>query len=265
MAGFFNIENPFFSFINKFVDLLFVSVITDIICLPALFFGIVSFSATDSFYLSSALLFVACTVLVGPALTALYYAVVKSIRKERSYAVKEYFKAYGSNFRFGALTGLLYGLFGTVLYIDLFVTQKAPAEAQGDTAKFIFQSVFKAMILLLAMLFVYVFRVMSRFRMTFRTTVFSSFMMSVKHLPTTILLILISAFFWLGPPFGAWLFGATTLEHYVTICLPFYLIFPGLESLVSSFLIERIFKIYMTKMLEGKTEEETGEDRWYLE
>jgi hypothetical protein len=26
-----------------------------------------------------------------------------------------------------------------------------------------------------------------------------------------------------------------------------------------------VFKIYMTKMLDGKTEEETGEDRWYLE
>ena len=265
LAGFFNIENPIFSFINKFVDLLFVSVITDIICLPTLYFGIVAFSSMESFYVLSALIFVLLTALVGPALCAAYYAVVKSIRRERSYAVKEYFKAYKSNFKFGAITSVLYAVFGTILYIDLYVTQKAPAETQSDTQKFILQSVFKAMILLLAMLFVYVFRVMSRFRMNFKTTIFSSFMMAVRHLPSTLLLVLISAFFWLGPPFFAWLMGAETLEHYVTFCLPFFLIFPGLESLVSSFLIERIFKIYMTKMLDGKTEEETGEDRWYLE
>lgn len=247
------------------MDLLFVSVITDIICLPALYFGIVTFSSMENFYVLSAVIFVVLSALVGPALTAAYYAVVKSIRHERSYAVKEYFKAYKSNFRYGALTSVLYALFGTVLYIDLFVTAKAPQDAANDTSRFVFQSVFKAMILLLAMLFVYVFRVMSRFSMNFRTTLFTSFMMAVKHLPTTILLVLVSAFFWLGPPFGAWLVGATTLEHYVTICLPFFLIFPGLESLVASFLIERVFKIYMTKMLDGKTEEETGEDRWYLE
>ena len=176
MAGFFNVDNPIFTFINKFVDLLFISIITDVICLPALFFGILTFGSTEGFYLVFALGFVAFTALIGPALAGIYYSTVKAIRRQRSYAVKEYFRGYKNNFKFGAITGALYGVFGTILFLDLYVTGKAPEGTQSDTARFIFQSIFKALILLLAMLFVYVFRVMSRFSMTYKSTVFSSSM-----------------------------------------------------------------------------------------
>jgi len=265
MGKFFNLENPIFSFINKFVDLLFLSVLTDLFCLPALFFGIVTFGNPEQFDVISALIFILASALIGPALTALYYAVVKSVRRERSYAVREFFRAYKANFKFGALTSVIFAVLGTVLFLDVFITSHADANQLSDTMLFIMTAVFRALIIILVMLGVYVFRVMSRFSMTYKTTLVSAFMMSVRHLPTTLLMAVIAIFFWLGPVFLAYLLGAESLEQYITVCLPFFLIFPGLENLLSSLVLEKVFKIYMEKMMEGKTEEETGEDHWYME
>ncbi len=263
MSRLFNLDNPFFTFINKFVDLLFVSVLTDVFCLPALYFGMVAFQSMKTFDILAAVIFILTTSLVGPALTALYYAVVKSVRRERGYAIKEYWKSYKSNFKLGSKISMVFGLLGTVLYMDLYITNNLNPEKVDDTMQFIMSAVFKAILVILVMIFVYIFPVLSRFTMKFKTLVLTSFMMSIRHLPTTLVMALIEIGVYIGPVFVAYILGADSIAFYINFCFIPYMILPGVGSLLCSMLLEKVFKLYM-KPAEA-SEEETGEDRWYLE
>ena len=44
---------------------------------------------------------------IGPAATALYYAIVKNVRRSRSYATTEFFRAFKANFKQGFILGIL--------------------------------------------------------------------------------------------------------------------------------------------------------------
>ena len=68
MSGFFNLDNPFFSIMGKIFDMMVISVVYILICIPI--------------------------ITIGPATTALYYVVVKLIRRERGYVFSEFFKSF---------------------------------------------------------------------------------------------------------------------------------------------------------------------------
>ena len=92
MSGIFNYENPIFSFLGKVIDLISLSLLWVILCLPV--------------------------VTIGPATTALYYTVVKVIRKERSYLFREFFKSFKSNFKYGALATIIVIVLAAILLFD---------------------------------------------------------------------------------------------------------------------------------------------------
>ena len=68
MNKLFDINNPFFKFMSKFFDLMVLSLIFTVCCIPI--------------------------VTIGPAITALYYSTVKNVRRDRSYAYKEFFHSF---------------------------------------------------------------------------------------------------------------------------------------------------------------------------
>ncbi|MDD3173509.1 MAG: YesL family protein, partial [Herbinix sp.] len=73
MGNFFNIDNGFFAFLSKVCDILFLSIIWVAFCIPI--------------------------ITIGPANTALYYATVKVIRRDRGYLFREFFKSFRMNFK----------------------------------------------------------------------------------------------------------------------------------------------------------------------
>ena len=73
MGNFFNMDNPLFSILSKVCDMLFISIAFILICIPV--------------------------ITIGPACTALYYVVVKVIRRERGYVFREFFKSFRLNFK----------------------------------------------------------------------------------------------------------------------------------------------------------------------
>ncbi len=74
-------EHPFIFYFAKFTDLLILSVIYIITCLPL--------------------------VTIGVASTSLYYTVVKVIRRNRSTVIKEYFSCFKLNFKQGLTVGMI--------------------------------------------------------------------------------------------------------------------------------------------------------------
>lgn len=57
-------------------------------------------------------------VLIGPATTALYYTVVKVIRRERGYVTREFFHSFKDNLKLGTITTIIFFVVSYIMYID---------------------------------------------------------------------------------------------------------------------------------------------------
>lgn len=236
MSNLFNPENGFFTFMGKLCDMILISLLYIILCLPL--------------------------VLIGPSTTALYYSMVKVIRRERGYISKEYFHSFKTNFKVGMIAGNILLVLAAILYVDY--QYAAALKAAEETVKVgnFFTIGFNIVLVFYLFVLVWIYPILSRFELisaeeketlkhpvwiTVKRLFKDSLLIAVKHFPTTILLIAI-------------LVGALIGTYYF---LPVVLIAPAVVTLVQSFLIERVLKKYTPKQ-EG-TPEETGIDEWYNE
>ena len=120
MNNWLNPDNKFFTFMGKVFDTLVLNTVWLLICVQLPVLTVVWLAKTENF------LFLLLTVLtllpVVPATTAQYYSVVKSVRRERSYAIKEFFRSFMRNLKQGAVFSAIAIVFAVVLYIDFLYT-----------------------------------------------------------------------------------------------------------------------------------------------
>ncbi len=221
MSNFLNPENGFFSFMGKAFDMFVINLLWLLLCIPL--------------------------VTIVPATTALYYTVVKVIRRERSYAVKEFFRSFKRNFRQGSIFSIIGIVAALVMYIDFRYAWLLTQEQQSSGSMMI--GVFLVIAFLICGIFLYLCPVLSRFDMPFGRILKSSFFMSTKHMPTTVVLLVICM--------------AVLLGSYIVPIGIFIL--PVAGTLLASFLIERVFKKYMPAKGESEGGESPEKDEWYLE
>ena len=187
------------------------------------------------------LLFIVCSIpiiTIGSSLTSFYYAMVKTVRRERSYPAREFFHSMKRTFISGSIVTLLLCFWGYILYIN--------REYSGGMGKGISITMVLAYDLIAIItlgIILYLFPVISRFQMKLLDLLKLSFVMAIRHLPYTILLAA-----------GAAICGL--LLWYLPV--PFILVIPGFYCYASTFVYERILKKYMPKPKEG-------EDAWYYE
>lgn len=231
MNNFLNPDNKFFSFMGKAFDMVVLNVIWLILCIPV--------------------------ITIVPATTAMYYAIVKVVRRERSYAIKEFFRSFKRNFKQGAIYSLMLVAAVFVMYIDF--RYAFLLAQQGESTGSTFFGVFLIISLLICAVFTFLCPVLSRFDMKFGGILKTAFYMSTRHILTTLVLIALML--------------AVLLGSYVLLPGMFFL--PAIGTLLASFLIERVFKRYMPAKTERNEEEEgriadaeereDAKDEWYLE
>ena len=220
MGKFFDQSNPFWKFVNKTTDIIFMNMLFLLCCLPV--------------------------VTIGPAYTALYYTLMKSVRRERGYAAKNFFHSFLQNIKQGLISWIIIlaisfgGIYGVVS-----LWGRTEEAEQGLLTFWI--SVF--VLLFMIIMTMYLFPVLSRFNFTLGQLFSFSLVIAFKYLLTTIALLLMLA--------------ATVALCYLSTPL-FVFIMPALFVFGSSFLIERIFKIYMPQMMNNDPENQPP-DPWYLE
>ena len=219
MSNLFSIDSPIFNVINKICDIVLLSIVYVLCCIPI--------------------------ITIGPATTALYYSVVKVIRRERGYLFGEFFKSFKANFKSGSFITILLVVAYLILWVDRNYA-KSLSESNPNLG-FALTCVFNAMFIILTLIAIYVFPVLSRFTIKGFQLIKTSFFISIRHLPSTILVAAILLI--------------TLLGIYVLPILFFCI--PALSCLLCSFLIERVFKKYMPAPSENAEEE--GTDEWYLE
>lgn len=226
MNNFFNADNPFFVVMGKAWDVFVVNMIWLLCCLPV--------------------------VTIVPATTAMYYTMVKVIRRERGYVTREFFRSFKRNLKQGLGFSAIAIALVVVFYFDFVysIALMAEEKSTGNT----FLGVFLVMAFLAVALYMYIPPVLSRFDMKFGGIFKTSFFMATRHFLTTIVLLIL---------FVAVLVGCLAIA-------PGIFFLPATGVLLSTFLIERVFKKYMPakkETVEEETEEgqEAETDEWYLE
>lgn len=213
MRGFFNLENGFFQTLSKLFDLVFVSILWVFFSMPV--------------------------ITMGPATVALYYVVVKVIRKERGYVFAEFWKCFKENF----LTGIIYmavilGI-GFVFYFNFEVIN-----LHNTKANLILFYIYWMFLFVISSTVVYLFPLLSRFSLKRFQLVKMSLMVSMKHLPKTLIILLVVVI--------------SGVAMYIMPALT--AILPGACALITSFSLEKVMKHYLPKPEEGTPEEDL---EWY--
>lgn len=221
MGRFFNMDNKFFTFMGRIADLCILNIICLVCCIPI--------------------------VTAGASITAMYYVTLKMARNEESYIVRSFFKSFKENFKQATVINLIMIAVGVILYLDLSVAKNMPGSA-GQ----IFHVIFMAFAIIYYVLFLYVYPILARFYNTIRNTIKNALFMAIRHLPYTIVMVLIG----LCPVL---LLFIESYQIQSTLFILFLVMGFGVIAYCNSFFLVKIFDHYMPKEENGETESEGAE------
>lgn len=201
MAGFFNYENKFMSGLNKLYDGMLLSFLWLICSLPV--------------------------ITMGASFTALYYAVNKSIRHNRGYAWKEFFKAFKSNFKQSTIVWIINLVLLIVGALDCYILNQVM-----DTMTFakIVMVIIVAFLIFLLMWMAYVYPYMARFALPTKALMKNCAIIAMANFHWSFLLVLL-------------VIVSAVLTYYVAVIAVFV---PVIYMVIANRIIEKVFRKYMS-------------------
>lgn len=162
MAKLMSMNSPLVRGLSRAADLVILNVLFIISCLPVFTLGV--------------------------ALSSLYAMLFKITGRREGHIVKSYFKELRINFKKGVPLGLIYTGLGALIAVNFdYVYRQQITAAIG--AVIVALGVAS---MLFFMLSLYSFALQSRFENTIKNTIKNSLLMSVKHFPKTMLLLIIN-------------------------------------------------------------------------
>ena len=176
---------------------------------------------------------------IGTATTSLYYAMMKNIRRNRSYPTTEYLASFKRTFLNGSILTAALAVWLFALYHLRLI-----ALDQGTETGMFLSRIYITLMVVTAGIAVYLFPVLSRFTMKLSAMVKLAFVMAVRYIWFTVLIVA-------GTAGLAWLM-------FYKLPMPTVLFLPGLWCYVCTFMIERALRKYMPKP-------DGNEDAWYYE
>ena len=159
MDRFFSMDNKFFTFMGKVADLCILNIVCLICCIPI--------------------------VTAGASITAMFFVTMKMVKNEESYIIKSFFKSFRQNFKQATVINLIMLAVAAILYVDLRIVNQ-----MGQPISQILHVIFLAFTVLYAMVFMYIYPVLAKFYNSTRNTFINAVLMSVRHLPYTVLMAL---------------------------------------------------------------------------
>lgn len=218
--SFFGYDGPFFSVLNRISDIIILNVLWIVCCIPIF--------------------------TIGASTTAMIYVAMKITSGEDAYIVRKFFKSFKENFVQSTIIWLIMLAIGVMLVFNyLFL----PNMNLNATFYNLFFSASCLMALIYAMLLVYLFALQAKLENKIKDTFMNALLLSFRHLPTTILLILLV----FVPLVLAWL---TFAELFFV-----WFLFAGAGiALICSVLYNRIFAIYIKPAEETASDDEEEED-----
>ena len=161
MDRIFSMDNKFFVFMGHVADLMILNILFIICSIPI--------------------------VTIGASATAMYYVALKMVRNEESYIAKSFFRSFKQNFRQSTIVWVVMLLAGILLVADFLIL----AQMDASYVQFIRYGLL-IITLIYGMIMVYIFPLLAKFYNTLKNTVKNSLLMSIRHLPMTLLMLVIS-------------------------------------------------------------------------
>lgn len=211
MGNIFSLDGKFFTFMSKVADLIILNIVYCLCCVPI--------------------------ITIGPATTALYYVTLKMVKNEESYIIKSFFKSFKLNFKQGLAIGLLLMAAAGVIVGDIYIMLSWNAKY-----KFVLIVIFIFLLVVWMFISIYVFPLLATFENTIKQTLKNSLLMSIRHLPSTVLMFILTVISYL-------------IVGFIVQLMPFwFLIGFALLAYVNSLFLGKIFKLYMPPEEEEKDE-----------
>ncbi|MFS6555220.1 DUF624 domain-containing protein, partial [Parabacteroides distasonis] len=126
-------------------------------------------------------------VTIGAAWTSLYYVALKMVRNEESYIVRSYFKSFKENVKQSTIMWLI----TVALILLLFFDYRILSVMEGTLAQAV-QIGLTLVVVVLAMILTYLFPLQSKFYNTIKNTCKNALLMSIRHLPQTLIMLAIT-------------------------------------------------------------------------
>jgi uncharacterized membrane protein YesL len=160
MEKFFDSDNPVMRFLARLVDLAVLNILT--VC--------------TSFLIVTA----------GGALTAMNHVLLHLVRKDETYVTRMFWSSFKSNFKQGIPEGLLVLAVAMITAVDLWALHGS--ESRIATVLMIAVTIIA---MFLAVTFVYMFALQSRYENTVRGTIINAFSLAIGNLPKTALMLVV--------------------------------------------------------------------------
>ena len=210
---FFSYDGKFIGFLNKLGEIILLNIVFILCCVPV--------------------------VTAGSALTSFYYAMMKSVRRERGGPVREFMNSMRRTFSKGILLTI-----GTIAWMVILFLGWQMARVNAEGAVTFSIVLYDAAIVISVCILIYLFPVFSRFEMKMLQMIKLSFVMCIRFLPVT---AAVAA--------GSAAVGWLVIHELPIACI---LIVPGVWCYAITFLMEKALRHYMP-------EAKPGEEQWYDE
>ena len=207
MNRFFSMDNKFFVFMGKVADLCLLNLVCLACCIPI--------------------------ITAGASLTALYYVTLKMVRNEEAYIFRSFFKSFRQNFKQATIIHLIMLVAAALLFLDTNIVK-----AMGEPASSIMSVIFAVFTLLYAMILLYLYPILSKFYNSVKNTFRNAVLMSIRHLPYTILMLIICILPLL-------IFFVPSLQIQMTLILLFIMFGFAVIAYCNSFFLVKIFDKYI--------------------
>ena len=180
-------------------------------------------------------------VTIGASLTALHYVTLKMARNEESYIVKSFFKSFKQNFKQATIINIIMLVIGAILYFDLHIVM-----GMSGSLSQVLYIIFIAFAFLYLIVFLYIYPVLSKFYNSIKNTFRNAILMSIRNLPYTILMAVIT----IAP---ASVFLIQNIQVQSTVIMLLLLMGFSLEAFINGHFLAKIFDNYIP-------EQENSED-----
>ena len=162
MDNLFRYDNKFFEALGKISNTVILNLLCIVSCIPI--------------------------ITIGASVTATYFVAMQIVKDEESYIIKEFIKRFKENFIISTKIWIIMMIIGGVLCFDFYISKLIINEYIGVILQFI--------IVMMSIIFVfsitYVFPIVSKFENTLKNTMINSILISIQHLPHTIVMTLVN-------------------------------------------------------------------------
>ena len=221
MNKLFDLNNPFFSFLSKAADIIILSFLWFVCCIPV--------------------------ITIGPATSALYYVTLKLARKEDVQITSCFFKGFKDNLKQGLAYSLIFLVIGAVLALDYIYAMAMPG-----TAGMVCSAIFFALGVWFCCTVFYTFPLQAQFYNTVKQTIINAVFLAARKFPMTVIVFGINII-------PAILFLWAT-DMFLLSAPVWVLVFPGLAAFVCSLMFVKVFDPMIEAATGTKPGLETTED-----